>query len=176
MENILDQYELREVGEGDFVHLLIKQRRTKEISMLLNTPACEVVRRRKVILRKVRAIYQYHFKRDPIYYLQFAVNYLEPSKFRVLCYHLLELSPLKKIAKIFKCEPSTAQRWLQSSRRILEDIKTEDQNIIEYHQAFKDLPYLGIEKINRPKEESKVLRNIQVGPKTLGKWLEEEIG
>lgn len=176
LEKICKQY-LTEFEE-DFVWLALKGRRTKEISVLLDTPPCEVVRRRKVISRKIRAIYTYHFKLDIFDFLRFAEHFLEPIKFKCLVLHSWELMPLKDISKEFKIQPSTAQRWLQFSRNTLNgEIKSvEKSNISEYMGCFDDLPYLNIHGIRRTKEESRKYGNLQIGKKTLKQWLEEEIG
>lgn len=164
--------------EEDFVWLALKGRRTKEISVLLNTPPCEVVRRRKVISRKIRAIYTYHFKLDAFEFLRFAVLYLEPIKFKCLLLHVWELKPLKDISKEFKIQPSTAQRWLQSSKNKLCGEFKEDEvsDLHSYLGCFDDLPYLNIHSIRRTKEEVKKYGNMQIGNKTLRQWLEAKVG
>lgn len=187
----MDDFELKEINEDilnkickqylteleeDFIWLALRGRRTKEISTLLGTPPCEVVRRRKVIFRKVRAIYTYHFKLNPVEFLRFSQYYLDPVKFKCLALHVLELKPLKDIAKEFKIQPSTAQRWLQSSRQelgkaMLQDEKVFKESILDYMNCFDDLPYLNIQEIRRTKEEAKKLGNTQVGKKLLKQWL-----
>lgn len=173
IKKVMDQY--LTTFEQDFVFLILRGRRTKECSILLSTPACEIVRRRKVITRKLRAIYTYHFKYDPLYFLKYAVERLEPLKFKCLVLHVWQLAPLKNISKILGVQPSTAQRWLMSSRKALEQ-DCQDQYILKYLGCFDDLPYLNIEKIERTKKEDKEFRNLQIGSKLLGQWLEEEIG
>jgi hypothetical protein len=173
IKKIMDQY-LTEY-EQDFVYLILKGRRTLECSQLLKTPACEIVRKRKVLTRKLRAIYTYHFKYDPIFFLKYAVDKLDPIKFKCLILHVFELSTLKNISKVLGVMPSTIQRWLAYSKSVLEK-NCSDPYIKRYLGCFVDLPYLKIEKVNRPKKEFKILRETQIGDKTLGEWLEDKVG
>jgi hypothetical protein len=157
--------------ESDLLFLLLKGRRTKELGILLNTPPCEIVRRRKVISRKVRVIYQYHFKRDPIAFLKYAVRFLDPIKFQCLVHHIWALNPLKVISKKFKIQPSTVQRWLQQCKTVLENTNIQDEHIKEFMGCFDEMPYLGVQEIRRPKKENKAFNSIKLGSKTLGGWL-----
>ncbi len=156
--------------EEDFVYLSLKGRRTKELSLLLDTPPCEIVRRRKVISRKVRAVYTYHFKLDPIEFLRFAVNILPEDRFGCLVCHVLELNPLKEIARKFKIQPSTAQRWLQFSKKDLEDNMVDNPRIKEFMGCFDDIPYLNIQEIKLSREEARKKYKIQIGSKLLSEW------
>lgn len=157
--------------ESDFIVLALQKRRTKEIAELLDLPPCEVVRRRKVISRKIRAVYVYHFRLNYIEFLRFAVRVLPPEKFKCLLLHYVELKALKEIAKEFSIQPSTAQRWLQSSKIMLDEAMGNNSKLRPYLKAFEDIPYLNIKLIRRSEKDARRLAKIQVGENTLGEWL-----
>ncbi|VVB50684.1 Sigma-70, region 4 [uncultured archaeon] len=157
--------------ESDFISLALKRRRTKEIAELLELPPCEVVRRRKVISRKIRAVYTYHYKMNYVEFLRFAVKVLTPDKFKCLLLHYVELKALKDIATEFGIQPSTAQRWLQSSKITLDEAMGPKSKLRPYLKAFEDIPYLNIKSIRRSKEDARRLNRLQVGENTLGEWL-----
>lgn len=157
--------------ESDFISLALRRRRTKEIAELLGLPPCEVVRRRRVISRKIRAVYTYHYKLNYVEFLRFAVKVLTPEKFKCLLLHYVELRALKDIAKEFDIQPSTAQRWLQSSKAVLDEAMGEHSRLRPYLKAFEDIPYLNIKSIRRSSKDARRIADIQVGEHTLGEWL-----
>jgi len=157
--------------EADFVSLSVRKRRTKEIAELLDLPPCEVVRRRRVIQRKIRAVYTYHFKLNYVEFLRFAVKVLPPEKFKCLLLHYVELKALKEISREFGIQPSTAQRWLQSSKMALDEAMGPKSKLRPYLKSFDDIPYLNIRNIRRSAEDARRIADLQVGENTLGEWL-----
>jgi hypothetical protein len=160
--------------ESDFITLSLRRRRTKEIAELLELPPCEVVRRRKVISRKIRAVYTYHYKMNYVEFLRFAVKVLPPEKFKCLLLHYVELKALKDIAKEFGIQPSTAQRWLQYSRVLLDEAMGLKSKLRPYLKSFEDIPYLNIRNIARSKQDARRISDLQIGENTLGEWLSKK--
>ncbi len=160
--------------EKDFVSLIIHKRRTAEIAELLDLLPCEVVRRRKVISRKVRVIYTYHYKLDFIEFLRFAVNILPEDKFRCLVLYYVEFKTLKDISKELGIKHFTVQRLIHSSKEVLEKEIGSRPELKECLNAFDDIPYLNIKSINRGKKDARKLYKIQIGENTLGEWVSKD--
>lgn len=162
--------------ERDFVALIVNKRRTAEIAELLELLPCEVVRRRKIISRKVRVVYTYHYKLDYIEFLRYAVTILTPDKFKCLLLYYVELKTLKEISQELGIKHFTVQRIIHSVRDTLEkeiDVRPE---LKECLRAFDDIPYLNIKEINRGKKDARRLSKVQIGEHTLGEWLQKDDG
>jgi hypothetical protein len=171
--NICSMY-LEEFDE-DFIFLVLKARRTKEIAILMDVPACEVVRRRRVLARKIRAVYTYHFKLNYVEFLRFAERHIEPEKMKCLVLHYVELKSLKNIAAEFKIQPSTVQRWLQGAKSELSSAMENKEQLKVFLNCFDDLPYLNIKQIKRSPKDIKKLNSTQIGSATLGQWISKKI-
>lgn len=160
--------------ERDFVSLIIHKRRTAEIAELLELLPCEVVRRRKIISRKVKVVYTYHYKLDYIEFLRFSVNILPPDKFKCLLLYYVELKTLKEISQELKIKHFTVQRIIHSVRDILEKEIDARPELKECIKSFDDIPYLNIKEINRGKKDARRLYKVQIGEYTLGEWLQKD--
>lgn len=160
--------------ERDFVALIVNKRRTAEIAELLELLPCEVVRRRKIISRKVKVVYTYHYKLDYIEFLRYAVTILPPDRFKCLLLYYVELKTLKEISQILGIKHFTVQRIIHSVRDTLEKEIDFRPDLKECLRSFDDIPYLNIKEINRVKKDARRLYKVQIGEHTLGEWLQKD--
>ena len=163
--------------DTDFLYLILKGRRTKEISLLLGIVPCEVVRRRRILTRKIKMIYVYHYKLDYLPFLKFAAKTLYPDQFQCLILHYLELMSLQKIATRMGIEPSTAKRWLTTIKaKLTAEIKHKGLDELKvFLDSFSDLTYLNIKEIKRTGQDLKRFNSTQIGKATLAQWATETL-
>jgi hypothetical protein len=161
-------------SEREFVLLILNKRRTKEIAELLELLPCEVVRRRKIISRKIRVIYIYHYRMNYIEFLKFAANFLTPDKFRCLALYYIELKSLKFIAEVVDIEAFRVLRKLHSCKDTLDRAIANKPVFKIYQNWFSDLRHLNVEVINRSKKDARRLSKIQIGENILSEWLSKD--
>jgi predicted DNA-binding protein (UPF0251 family) len=161
--------------DTDFIYLVLHGRRTKEISMLLNVAPCEVVRRRRVLTRKIRVIYTYHYKYNYIEFIKFASKVLYPDQLQCLILHYVQLMSLQRIANHMGVQPSTAKRWLSNARAILEEAMEDRPELKIFLNSFEDLTYLNIKEIKRSGSDARKFSSVQVGKATLSQWATQRL-
>jgi hypothetical protein len=161
--------------DTDFIYLVLHGRRTKEISMLLDVAPSEVVRRRKILTRKIRVIYLYHYRYDYIKFLKFAATVLYPDQLQCLILHYSELMSLQKIANHMGIQPSTAKRWLMNAKTLLGQEMKDRPELRVFLNSFKDMTYLNIEEIKRSGADARKFRSVQVGKVTLQQWATQKL-
>jgi|SRR5882724_4531944 len=161
--------------DTDFIYLVLHGRRTKEISMLLDVAPSEVVRRRRILTRKIKVIYTYHYKLNYIEFIKFSARVLYPDQLQCLILHYVQLMSLQKIADHMGIQPSTAKRWLMNSKTILsEEMKNRDDLKI-FLQSFEDLTYLNIKEIKRSGSDARRFNSVQIGKATLSQWATQRL-
>jgi hypothetical protein len=161
--------------DTDFIYLVLHGRRTKEISMLLNVAPSEVVRRRRILTRKIRVIYTYHYKYNYFEFIRFAAKFLYPDQLQCLILHYVQLMSLQKIADHMGIQPSTAKRWLTNSKTTLEDKMKQREEMKIFLQSFEDLTYLNIKEIKRSGSDARKFASVQVGKATLSQWTTQRL-
>ena len=162
-------------SEQEFIMLTLNERRTKEISELLDLLPCEVVRRRKVITKKIKAIYTYHYKLNYVEFLRFAVNVLTEDKFKCLIMYYVEMKSLKDISQILNTQSFKVLRKLHAAKDTLDQFMEEEPFLKEYSNWFLDLRHINIKVINRSKKDARKLSKIQIGENTLKEWLSKNV-
>jgi hypothetical protein len=161
--------------DTDFIYLVLHGRRTKEISILLNVAPSEVVRRRRILTRKIKVIYTYHYKLNYIEFIKFAAKVLYPDQLQCLILHYVQLMSLQKIANHMGIQPSTAKRWLTNSKTILAEEMKDDEDLKVFLKSFEDLTYLNIKEIKRSGADARKFSSVQVGKATLSQWATQRL-
>lgn len=161
--------------DTDFIYLVLHGRRTKEISMLLDVAPSEVVRRRRILTRKIRVIYTYHYKYNYIEFIKFAAKVLYPDQLQCLILHYVQLMSLQKIADHMGIQPSTAKRWLSNSKTILADEMRDNEELKIFLNSFKDLTYLNIKEVKRSGSDARKFSSVQIGKATLSQWATQKL-
>jgi hypothetical protein len=156
--------------ETDFIYLVLHGRRTKEISMLLEVAPCEVVRRKKVLTRKIRVIYTYHYKYNYIEFIKFAAKVLYPDQLQCLILHYVQLMSLQRIANHMGIQPSTAKRWLTNAKTALSEAMEDREDLKVFLDSFEELTYLNIKEIKRSGADARKFSTVQIGKASLSQW------
>jgi hypothetical protein len=161
--------------DTDFIYLVLRGRRTKEVSMLLDVAPCEVVRRKKVLTRKIRVIYTYHYKYNYIEFIKFAAKVLYPDQLQCLILHYVQLMSLQRIANHMGIQPSTAKRWLTNSKAILAKAMEDRDELKIFLSSFEDLTYLNIKEIKRSGADARKFNTVQIGKASLLQWATQRL-
>lgn len=161
--------------DTDILYLVLHGRRTKEISLLLGIAPSEVVRRRRILTRKVRVIYIYHYKYNYLDFIKFAARCLSPDQLQCLILHYVQLMSLQRIADHMGIQPSTAKRWLMNSKtRLAREMKTRP-DLLVFLNSFEDLTYLNIKEVKRSGADARRFNTVQVGKATLSQWATQRL-
>ncbi len=161
--------------DTDFIYLILHGKRTKEVSVLLDVVPSEVVRRRRILTRKIRVIYLYHYRYNYIEFLKFASKVLYPDQLQCLILHYAELMSLQMISNHMGIQLSTAKRWLSNAKVSLEEAMENRPDLTVFLDSFEHLTYLSIKEIKRSDRELKKLNSTVIGKATLMQWITKKL-
>lgn len=119
--------------EADILFLLLRNRRNKDISDILNIREPEVARYKKSILRKAPIYYKYYYQNNIKEVFKFAENFLSiPKEYKDIFRDFISFRSLSTIAE-------TNEQCSSNAHRILLMIKQELEKLAKQHSYFQIL-------------------------------------